>query len=194
MEKILRTGSRRFPPRLPEQPIFYPVLNQNYAELIASTWNKQDANSGFVGFVTRFRVLTNYIGQFRPQIVGTTVHRELWVPAEELAAFNKNIVGRIEIITAHYGPSYLGVVADVGSLSGNNARQQLAHLENLLRTCKKEFALEVKKGWLAIQLNFGFWCHDLTYGTSTNMHLLREIATTWQGAFPDVRLVSSNGL
>jgi hypothetical protein len=28
---IAASGCRRFPPRLPEQPIFYPVLNEDYA-------------------------------------------------------------------------------------------------------------------------------------------------------------------
>ena len=36
---IAESGYTRFPPRLPEQPIFYPVLNKEYAVEIASGWN-----------------------------------------------------------------------------------------------------------------------------------------------------------
>ena len=37
-ERVLieKSGYTKFPPRLPEQPIFYPVLNEQYAEEIAS--------------------------------------------------------------------------------------------------------------------------------------------------------------
>jgi len=36
-----------FPPRLPEQPIFYPVTNEKYAAEIASKWSTADKASGF---------------------------------------------------------------------------------------------------------------------------------------------------
>ena len=36
---IEATGMRAFPPRLPEQPIFYPVLSEDYAIRIARDWN-----------------------------------------------------------------------------------------------------------------------------------------------------------
>jgi hypothetical protein len=32
------------------------------------------------------------------QTVGSAVHKELWVPAADLAEFNRNIVGTIEVI------------------------------------------------------------------------------------------------
>ena len=32
---VYEAGLKAFPPRLPEQPIFYPVLNFGYAEQIA---------------------------------------------------------------------------------------------------------------------------------------------------------------
>ncbi len=35
LDLIEATGWRKFPPRLPEQPIFYPVLNEEYAAQIA---------------------------------------------------------------------------------------------------------------------------------------------------------------
>jgi hypothetical protein len=39
LELIVATGMRAFPPRLPEQPIFYPVLTEAYATRIARDWN-----------------------------------------------------------------------------------------------------------------------------------------------------------
>ena len=56
MELIRQSGDRTFPPRLPFQPIFYPVLYQDYAVQIARDWNTKDAASGYVGYVTRFRL------------------------------------------------------------------------------------------------------------------------------------------
>ena len=53
---IARSDFTRFPPRLPEQPIFYPVLNQQYAHEIAQKWNTRYADSGYKGYVTRFQV------------------------------------------------------------------------------------------------------------------------------------------
>src|SRR3954464_12066094 len=94
LELILDADGRSFPPRLPEQPIFYPVLDESYAVQIARDWNVKDSGTGFV---TRFRVRKEFISKYTVQIVGNSTHRELWVPAEELVAFNNNIVGEIEV-------------------------------------------------------------------------------------------------
>ena len=64
-----------FPPRLPSQPIFYPVLNLDYGIQIAKDWNTKDPNSGFGGFVTQFDVNDAYISQFKVQIVGSSKHQ-----------------------------------------------------------------------------------------------------------------------
>ena len=39
LDLIAESGHLRFPPRLPEQPIFYPVLTEEYATAIARDWN-----------------------------------------------------------------------------------------------------------------------------------------------------------
>jgi hypothetical protein len=92
---IEQSGFREFPPRLLEQPIFYPVLNQEYAAQIARDWNVRASGAGFV---TRFAVRAEFARRYPPKHVGGSVHQELWVPAEELAELNQNIVGKIEVI------------------------------------------------------------------------------------------------
>ncbi|KOG34193.1 hypothetical protein [Streptomyces resistomycificus] len=86
---------RAWPPRLPEQPIFYPVLDEDYAVRIARDWNvKHDG----AGFVTRFEVDTGFLGRYPVRQVGGRTILELWVPAEELDEFNAHVVGRIEVV------------------------------------------------------------------------------------------------
>lgn len=97
-ELIEQSGFTRYPPRLDWQPIFYPVLNQRYAEEIAGKWNIKDADSGYRGYVTRFEIEDAYISGFEVQTVGASWHRELWIPAEELDNFNDHIIGKIEIV------------------------------------------------------------------------------------------------
>lgn len=107
LELIKQSGMRKFPPRLPEQPIFYPVLNVEYARQIAQEWNTKSA-PGFVGFVIEFYVDDNYITKFEVKTVGSNMHKELWVPAEELDEFNSYIIGDIKVIEAYYGENYKG--------------------------------------------------------------------------------------
>jgi predicted kinase len=95
---IEQSGWRAFPPRLPEQPIFYPVTNEPYAVKIARDWNSTSEQNGFAGFVTRFAVRASFLAGYRVEQVGTREHREYWIPAEELDLFNANIVGQIEVI------------------------------------------------------------------------------------------------
>ena len=104
LDLIEASGHRAFPPRLPQQPIFYPVLNEAYATQIARDWNTKDENSGFVGYVLRFEVEASYLEAYEVQRVGGREHLEYWIPAEELDAFNAAIVGAIEVI-AEYRPA-----------------------------------------------------------------------------------------
>lgn len=106
LELIAQSGFTSFPPRLPEQPIFYPVLNFEYAEQIARDWNTKQ--STFCGFVIRFEVEQSYAEQFEVHTVGSRIHQELWVLSEELEAFNRHIIGTLEVVAAHYGPDYKG--------------------------------------------------------------------------------------
>jgi hypothetical protein len=97
LDLIAKSGFREFPPRLEGQPFFYPVQNEQYAIQIARDWNATNPAIG-AGFVLRFRERTEYLNRFEPKIVGSSIHREYWVPAEDLAEFNRNIVGTIEVI------------------------------------------------------------------------------------------------
>jgi len=100
LELIEASGWRSFPPRLPDQPIFYPVLNEGYAIQIARDWNVPASGSGYV---TRFDVDAEFLSRYPVQIVGGREHEELWVPAEELELFNANIVGLIEVTQRFVG-------------------------------------------------------------------------------------------
>lgn len=97
LKLIEQSGFRAFPPRLPSQPIFYPVLNEEYATQIARDWNATNPAIG-AGHVTRFHVRTEYLSKFKVQEVGGAMHLEYWIPADELEEFNSNIVGPIELI------------------------------------------------------------------------------------------------
>lgn len=99
---IEASGFTAFPPRLPEQPIFYPVLNEEYATQIARDWNAK-YNKDKVGYVTRFEVRKDFLDKYETKIVGGKIHEEYWIPAEELEEFNQNIVGKIEVIAEFRG-------------------------------------------------------------------------------------------
>lgn len=89
------SGWRAWPPRLPEQPIFYPVLNEDYATRIARDWNVKASG---VGYVTRFEVDKLYLDQYDVQQVGGSSILEYWIPAEDLEEFNRHIIGTIEVV------------------------------------------------------------------------------------------------
>ena len=97
-ELIAESGFTAYPPRLPEQPIFYPVLNERYAREICEKWNRRRADAQYAGYVTAFEIDDEYVSRFPVQTVGAHYHQELWVPAEELAEFNRHILGSIRII------------------------------------------------------------------------------------------------
>lgn len=98
LDLIAQLNWKGFPPRLPEQPIFYPVTNEQYACEISEKWNVPAYGKGFV---LRFEVEEEYVAKFEVQNVGGTAHDELWVPAEELEEFNAHMVGAIEVIAIH---------------------------------------------------------------------------------------------
>ena len=91
---IEASGMKAFPPRLPEQPIFYPVTTHAYAVKIARDWNVPESGTGYV---TRFEVRTDFLSKYRIEVAGGREHQEYWIPAEQLVDFNQAIVGLIEV-------------------------------------------------------------------------------------------------
>jgi hypothetical protein len=107
LELVRASGFKRFPPRLPHQPIFYPVLSEQYATQIARDWNPKDEASGFRGYVLRFKVRTTFLRHYQIHVVGSSEHQEYWIPAEDLQDLNENIVGAIEVISEFSGKDRL---------------------------------------------------------------------------------------
>ncbi len=95
LELIRQSDMRAFPPRLPEQPIFYPVLTEDYAMKIARDWNVPASGAGYV---TRFAVLSTFLARYAVQEAGGAAHLEYWIPAQDLPGFNDAIVGTIEVV------------------------------------------------------------------------------------------------
>ncbi len=91
---IEASGMRDFPPRLPEQPIFYPVTTRDYAIKIARDWNVPASGSGFV---TEFDVDADFLSNYPVEVAGGRAHSEYWIPAADLPAFNAAIVGEIRM-------------------------------------------------------------------------------------------------
>ncbi|MCE9573909.1 MAG: hypothetical protein K8W52_12240 [Deltaproteobacteria bacterium] len=100
LELIKQASWRGGPPRLPEQPIFYPVLQEAYAIKIARDWNVRHSGSGFV---LRFDVDAAWLAQFDVQLAGGRDHAEYWIPAERMQELNDHIVGSIELVAEFRG-------------------------------------------------------------------------------------------
>lgn len=98
LDLIEKSNWIKFPPRFNFQPIFYPVLNEEYATEIAN-WN---VSAYGCGFITRFSINKKYISKFEIKNVGGEIHNELWIPSDQLEEFNSNIIGKIELIKSLY--------------------------------------------------------------------------------------------
>lgn len=92
------SGWRSWPPRLPDQPIFYPVLNEEYATKIARDWNVPASG---VGYVTRFEVRRSFLDRYEVHQVGGRTILEYWIPAEDLDELNANIIGMIAVVAEY---------------------------------------------------------------------------------------------
>ena len=103
LDLIAESNFTAFPPRLSFQPIFYPVLNEEYASEIARNWNTKDPQAGYGGYVTRFRVRASFIRTYAVHTAGARHHQEYWIPAEDLPAFNQSIIGHIAVVGEFHG-------------------------------------------------------------------------------------------
>jgi hypothetical protein len=99
LAQVEASGWREWPPRLPERPIFYPVLTQEYATKIARDWNVAAFGSGYV---TRFAVRKSFLDNYQVHQVGGQSVLEYWIPAEDLPSLNASIVGQIELVAEYH--------------------------------------------------------------------------------------------
>jgi len=74
---------------------YHLTRREQYATQIARDWNVRDSGAGYV---TEFAVDSEFLSRYEIQQVGGQLHKELWVPAEELDEFNRHIVGPIKVI------------------------------------------------------------------------------------------------
>jgi hypothetical protein len=156
---IYESGMTRFPPRLPEQPIFYPVLNRTYAQEIASKWNT--TSHSFAGYVTQFSVDDAYLAHYPRHRVGSHIHEELWIPAEELEQFNDHILARIKITDAFFGADFRGRIPSTGLFQGLDAFNQFSQLVQWWKNDPSQLEQAILTEQQVIYLHYPFWStHD----------------------------------
>lgn len=178
LELILANNAEAYPPRLQWQPIFYPVLNFEYARQIATRWNLDDELSGYAGFVTEFDIDDAYVAKFEVQNVGGHLHNELWVPAAELAEFNDQIIGKIQVSAAFYGNKYTGKLKQANALAGLDSNEQLEHLATLGQD-RAAIAQIIGTDAASILVNFSYWQQ-----TTPQAQVLPLIQQVWQEVLP----------
>lgn len=152
---IFDSDFQAFPPRLPEQPIFYPVTNRSYAEQIASEWNTK--SNSFAGYVTEFSIDDAFVSRYERRVVGGIEHEELWVPAEELEEFNRHLTTPISVVSAFFGTEFRGFVPVAFGLKGRTALEQLKVLRSMFVQSPFDFPLEIAANAKAVFLNFRYW-------------------------------------
>ncbi len=155
MALVFEAGMRGFPPRLPEQPIFYPVLVEAYADQIAGTWNI--AEEPYAGYVLEIEISDDYIARYTPHTVGGPMHRELWVPSEDLAELNRQMTRPLSVRRAFFGPKYRGYIPERFGLRGADAYKQITVMIDTMDCSMFDFVMEVSANMLAFFLNFPFW-------------------------------------
>lgn len=187
---IYESGLKTFPPRLPEQPIFYPVLNIVYARQIAFAWNTK--SEPFAGYVTEFEIDDNYITQFDQHIVGGVQHAELWIPSEKLDEFNQHIIGQLKIVDAFFGEKYHGFIGKSTNLKDKDANEQFILISKAYEYSPMDVHIEIIVNKEAIFLNYPFWQkHDFTnegFTEDQRKKTLDAIKKSWTLSFPDVPL------
>jgi hypothetical protein len=187
---VYEGGMKGFPPRKPEQPIFYPVLNLEYANEIAKRWNVESSSAS--GYVARFNLDDAYASQFSPQKVGASHHIELWVPSEELSRFNEHILPPILVVSAHFGEKFKGHVPSQFGLRGKDAAAQFIALARTLNYSAMDFRCEISANHATVFLNYGFWVQSVFSNQgitkSDQERVLAAIQTIWSDTFPEIHL------
>ena len=184
---VYESGLTAFPRRLPEQPIFYPVLNAEYAAQIARDWNTK--SPGAAGYVTRFELDDSFARRYEAHQVGAREHTELWVPAEELAEFNQHITPPIRVTDAYFGDRFEGLAPPNFMLAGKRAVEQFVALEQILAYSGFDFICEVTANHVAVFLHYSFWAQRdfAAEGVTSERRdrVLAAIAERWKHGFAD---------
>jgi hypothetical protein len=187
---------REFPPRLVQQPIFYPVVNLEYARQIARDWNAPDTNSGFAGFVTQFEVSSTYLSKYELHTAGSAAHREYWIPVREMNSFNKAISGLISVEEAFFGAQFKGYVPVDHRLGGHNAVEQYVALSKMPDDA--DFISEVSANRKAVFLNCLFWFETDLLSLKCNREqrdlFFTKLAKAWKSNKIDVPLPIRDGI
>jgi hypothetical protein len=187
---VFSSGMRAFPPRLPEQPIFYPVLNQRYAAQIAGDWNTRSGS--YAGYVTRFSVDERYANSIKVRRVGSSLHSELWVSAEELNEFNAHIKNRIEVVQAFFGDNFKGMTPESFALKGKLAVAQFVILDGMFQYNLMDFHGEIAANKSCVFVHFPYWkTRDFSeegISASRCTELLNAIRRVWSDVSPEVSL------
>ena len=185
-------GMSGFPPRLPSQPIFYPVANITYARQIACDWNASDEKSGFAGFVCSFDVDGIYLSGLKPHQVGSSEHLEYWIPASDLSGFNAAIRGLIRLEEAFFGTKFTGHIPDKFILEGKDAIAQFVTLYKTWDSSSRDVGCEVSANRKSVFLNWLFWCgHDFSeFGINEEQRgiMLGHLQECWTFNHIDIRL------
>ncbi|HVY28262.1 MAG TPA: hypothetical protein VHB79_17015 [Polyangiaceae bacterium] len=184
MALVYESEMKAFPPRLPEQPIFYPVLNDAYADQIARDWNAKQ--TPFAGYVLEFEVPDAIASQYASKTVGATAHKELWVPAEELPALNASLVRPVTVVRAFFGAAFRGAAPTQFGLRGADAVQQIQKLIGTMSYSMFDFSMEISANHLVVFLHFPFWAaaspSTLGVHQDARAECLRRIQARWEAA------------
>ena len=89
LELIKQSEYTKYPARLPEQSIFYPVLNAKY-------------NDDHKGYVTKFEIDDEYFQHFDIHTVGASYQQEIWVLAQAMEKMHQHMIGKIQVICEIY--------------------------------------------------------------------------------------------
>jgi tetratricopeptide (TPR) repeat protein len=188
LELIYESGMKAFPARLPQRPVFYPVLQLEYARQIASDWNAK--SGGSAGYVTQFRLEDSYIAGFEKHTVRGSQYQELWIPAEEVEEFNKHITGHIQVVEAHFGDAFQGFIPEGFDLQGKNAIEQFTLLTNSYLYQRMDFYREIRRSHKAIFLNYPFWQTYEFKNPGLKEKIIKAIKEAWLTSFPQIPLPS----
>jgi hypothetical protein len=186
---IWDSGMREFPPRLPHQPIFYPVTNVDYATQMARDWNTKDGS--LAGYVTEFEVDEGFISAFEPHTVGSSLHNEYWIPAERLSDFNSALQRTIRVHSAYFGQGFEGFVPNQGALRGKAALDQFVTMAELFGSDRAALAEEVSVNEKAVFLNFLFWAGSECAAIGEELHreVVAAVMQAWNSSHSGIPLL-----